>query len=407
MDKKRKIEIDQILKKTEEEMKRKDLDKRIIFGGVTFALVCLVTILSVIFVKRNETATDEMISVENDLNAQQDDCVQIVSDVNVSENQTVDDQVIDEPQKEVSQVINYTSIYEDEESLKQLVIDTIQSANIQIGEARLDAEFRTMSIIMDAVDDARQNGNLGGTFKPLGDESNPLPDDKQNWTYFDVSGAIGGLLFNEKDPVGNLLEQSDLLKNLVAEGVYLFDSEKLEIHDMNGTFETVFVDTCTGNYDVNFEINMNYEGQEWVALIGNVDHAYRVLDIVKAEDLENFVVYTGTKTETVAQSQNVVNEESIEETVNVSVQEQIEQNNVVQQSDPLSYLEDPNYDPYVGAPNYTGPREGYHYCWQLEDYIPDGVYNLSEYLYGTDLMGIESSISREEYEAAGGQYHGY
>lgn len=310
--------------------------------------------------------------------------------------------VIDEPQPDtepvnvtVEQVINYTSVDCDEDSLKQLVVDTIQSANVQIEEARSVEDFQDMSIIMDAVDEARKNGALGDTFVPLGDESNPLPDEKQNWTYFDVSGAIGGSLFDGKNPARNVLEPSDLLKNLVAEGVYLFDVEKLEIHDVNGTFDIAFVDVETGNYDVNFEINMNYEGQEWVALVGNVNYAYRVLDFVKAEDLENFVVYTGTKTETVTQTTSSVNDGPIEETVNVPVQEGSE-NNAVQQSDSPSYLEDPNYDPWIGWPNYTGPREGYFYEWTTESYIPNGTTVLS------DAMG--NLPSNEEFEAAGGQY---
>lgn len=322
-------------------------------------------------------------------------------EVEVPQASTPSPAVIDEPQPDtepvnvtVEQVINYTSVDCDEDSLKQLVVDTIQSANVQIEEARSDEVSQDLSVIMDAVDEARKNGALGDTFVPLGEESNPLSEDKQNWTYADVSGAIGGLLFNGKNPARNVLEQSDLLKNLVAEGVYLFDVEKLEIHDVNGTFDIAFVDVKTGNYDVNFEINMNYEGQEWVALVGNVNYAYRVLDFVKAEDLENFVVYTGTKTETVTQTTSSVNDGPIEETVNVPVQE--EQGQETTQVPVQQEIYD---DPYVGAPNYTGPREGYFYDWIEEDYLP---INGTNSLRGENLMG--NLPSNEEFEAAGGQY---
>lgn len=321
-------------------------------------------------------------------------------EVEVPQASTPSPAVIDEPQPDtepvnvtVEQVINYTSVDCDEDSLKQLVVDTIQSANVQIEEARSDEVSQDLSVIMDAVDEARKNGALGDTFVPLGDELNPLPDEKQNWTYFDVSGAIGGSLFDGKNPARNVLEPSDLLKNLVAEGVYLFDVEKLEIHDVNGTFDISFVDVETGNYDVNFEINMNYEGQEWVALVGNVNNAYRILDIVRPEDLDSILVYNGVE----PQQQNVAStsEEPIEEVVNVPVQEGSE-NNAVQQSDSPSYLEDPNYDPWIGWPNYTGPREGYFYEWTTESYIPNGTTVLS------DAMG--NLPSNEEFEAAGGQY---
>lgn len=310
--------------------------------------------------------------------------------------------VINEPQPDadpvnvsVEQVINYTSVDCDEDSLKQLVVDTIQSANVQIEEARSDEEFTTVSVIMDAVDQARTNGALGETFVPLGDELNPLPDDKQNWTYVDISGAIGGLLFYGKNPASSLFETSDMLKNFVSNGVYSFDVELLDDFTVSEAFDMIFVDCETGNYDVNFEISMMYRGQEWVALVGNVNDGYRVLDVVKAEDLNNLVVYTGTKTETAAQTTSSVNGGTIEETVNVSVQEGSE-NNAVQQSDPLSYLEDPNYDPWIGWPNYTGPREGYHYNWTIEDYVSDDITVLS------DAMG--NLPSNEEFEAAGGQY---
>lgn len=329
-----------------------------------------------------------------------------IEEVEVPPASTPSPAVIDEPQPEVDpvnvsveQVINYTSVDCDESSLKQLVIDTIQSANVQIEEARSDEASQTVSVIMDAVDEARKNGALGDTFVPLGDESNPLSDEKQNWTYVDVSGAIGGLLFYGKDPARSLLEPSDMLKNFVSNGIYYYNPELIDCFIISEVFDTAFVDSQTGNYDVNFEISFIYRDQEMVALVGNVDHAYRVLDVVKAEDLENFVVYTGINTETATQNVSPVNEGPIEETVNVPVQEEQSVQNNVQQYDSLSYLEDPNYDPWIGWPNYTGPREGYHYNWTIEDYVSDDTTVLS------DAMG--NLPSNEEYDAAGGQHHGY
>lgn len=327
-----------------------------------------------------------------------------IEEVEVPPASTPSPAVIDEPQPEVDpvnvsveQVINYTSVDCDESSLKQLVIDTIQSANVQIEEARSDEASQTVSVIMDAVDEARKNGALGDTFVPLGDESNPLSDEKQNWTYVDVSGAIGGLLFYGKDPARSLLEPSDMLKNFVSNGIYYYNPELIDCFIISEVFDTAFVDGQTGNYDVNFEISFIYRDQEMVALVGNVDHVYRVLDVVKAEDLENFVVYTGITTETATQNASSVNEGPIEETVNVPVQE--EQGQEITQVPVQQEIYD---DPYVGMPNYTGPREGYFYSMYINDYKP---INENSLLVGEDLMG--NLPSNEEYEAAGGQYYGY
>lgn len=329
-----------------------------------------------------------------------------IEEVEVPPASTPSPAVIDEPQPEadpvnvsVEQIINYTSIYTDEESLQQLVKDTIMSANIQIEEACNDQDFEDFSIIMLSIDDARERNGFLETFAPSDGAESPLVGDQSNWTYLEVSGAIGGLLFYGKNPARSLLEPSDMLKNFVSNGIYYYNPELIDCFIISEVFDTAFVDGQTGNYDVNFEISFIYRDQEMIALVGNVDHAYRVLDVVKPEDLNTILVYNGAE----PQQQNVANtsEEPIEEVVNVPVQEEQSVQNNVQQSDPLSYLEDPNYDPWIGWPNYTGPREGYSYEWTTESYIPNGTTVLS------DAMGIESSISEEEYEASGGQYHGY
>lgn len=363
---------------------KKGPNKSLIVGGCV-GLLCVVAIVVCVamFAGKNNG------SVETE-NTQANDTVSgntsLLSEVNVVDStSTHDSEPVDES---LEQVISYTSLECDEDSLKQLVIDTIRSANIQIEDARLDENFDTVSVIMDAVDRARINGELGGTFAPLGDESNPLPDDKQHWTYLEVSGAIGGLLFNGKDPVRNILEQSDLLKNLVAEGVYLFDTERLEMDAVSGKFEAFFVDVITGNYDVNFEVNINYDGQDWIALIGNVNHEYRVLDVVKAEDLDNVLVYNQVEMPVNA----IVGQEVVEEPEDVFVQEEV--------TEPVNTQDIILDDPYVGMPNYTGPREGYFYSVYIHDYKPISEDSL---LIGENLMG-DMPASREEYEAAGGTY---
>ena len=353
---------------------KKGPNKSLIVGGCV-GLLCVVVIVVCVamFAGKNNVSLETENTQENETVSGN---TSLLSEINVVDStSTPDSEPVDES---LEPIISYTSLECDEDSLKQLVIDTIRSANIQIEEARLDENFDTVSVIMDAVDEARKNGELGGTFAPLGDQSNPLPDDKQHWTYLEVSGAIGGLLFNGKNPVRNVLEQSDLLKNLVAEGVYLFDPEKLEMDAVSGTFEVMFVDVVAGNYDVNFEININYEGQGWVALIGNVDHAYRVLDVVKDEDLDNVLVYN-----------------EVEMPVNAVVGQEEVSEQVTTQYEILD-------DPYVGMPNYTGPREGYFYSVYTHDYKPISEDSL---LIGEDLMG--NLPSNEEYDAAGGQHHGY
>lgn len=248
-----------------------------------------------------------------------------------------------------------------------------------------------------ALSDARDRNSLFETFSPLNGAESPLSEDMSNWTYVDVSGAIGGLLFYGKNPARSLLEQSDMLKNFVSNGVYSFDTELIDDFVISDTFDTVFVDGKTGDFDVNFEINMNYEDQEWIALVGNVDSAYRILDIVKAEELGNFIVYNGVveeevEQEVVTQTQTEVNEVP-EEIVNVPAQEE-------QVGEP--YSQTIMQDPYEGAPNYTGPREGYYYSWRKGDYLPLPP---ADYYgpIGEDLMG-NIPASKEEYEAAGGTY---
>lgn len=395
---------------------KKGVNKRMLVIGGAAALICIIAVAALALRpagSEDMTAADNTPVSDNTAEIQTPNDNETVSSNTEEDEKTETIEVTTDDAAPIQQVsINYASAESDEESLKQLVKDTIQSAGIQMEEARENGGSYGIDIVINAVEDARQRDDLASTFAPLGDSVNPLPDENQNWTYMEVSGAVGGLLFNERDLSRNIMQQSDLLKNFVANGVYTFDCDNVEINEVKGIMETYFADVATGNYDVNFEVNMKYDDVEWIALVGNVDGLYRVLDVVKAEDLGNYVVYYGKEEEeeeettevvsTEAPQQEVANEEQVEvveQSEEIVINEESENSGIYNQV--FIHEEGDGYDPWVGYPNYTGPREGYFYDHCIHDYRPNSEAGTP----ANNLMG--NAPSTEEYDAAGGTHCGY
>lgn len=215
------------------------------------------------------------------------DCIYNVLDI-VEENMLV---FIRDDGSEVvfpQEVINYTTDEADEASLIQLVKDTIFYANLQLQNARGYGN-RTNSILS-AIEDANVllDVDLDSTFEPVDASYHPLGDDCRDWTYMDAAGALGGLLFHEEDLEEAELRKSNLFKYLVTM-VYWFDVDSVDNFEVEYQTQVLFPEVGQNGIDVIFTVRMNYWGTVWVALIGNIDGKYRVLDIVDEESLSKVI----------------------------------------------------------------------------------------------------------------------
>ncbi|MBD5528267.1 MAG: hypothetical protein HDR02_07660 [Lachnospiraceae bacterium] len=182
----------------------------------------------------------------------------------------------------IVQIISYTSIECDEDSLKKLVIDTMNGMNERmLSYSDESDEFKAVVISIQEHNFLHSN-QLVGTADIEG------VDGIEGLTWLDICGCVGTVVFDAMDDSylhpGNYHSGTSYLAHMVAYGLYETDvkSESLDVQAGNEhSFEV------SGEmFDVNFEAYFEHDGVKYVALIGNVDNAYKVLDIVNADDLE-------------------------------------------------------------------------------------------------------------------------
>lgn len=185
----------------------------------------------------------------------------------------------------VMQVVAYTTIECDEASLKKLVIDTMNGMNERLstyrGEVDIFNEFMEELESKDFVKNATLDGKIGQLSEEMNEEVGELE-------WLNACGCIGETIFyalsDDSLHPNNYHEGPMLLSHAVAYSFYGFGltEDDLEIKADNVTqFET-----SDGNFDVNFDLYFDHDGESYVVLIGNVDGNYKVLDVVNADDFD-------------------------------------------------------------------------------------------------------------------------
>ena len=286
-------------------------------------------------------------------------------------------------ENEVPKVSSYVDTDIDEEGLIRLVKETITSAKERLQDALDNGDTGRVRVMLAAIEDARKRNALNETFKPLGDSSNPLREENRDWTFTEAASSLGYILFEENNLERSYMYKSNFCKHLVAQGVYDFDVEKLENFEID-TPNAKFHDMRLEDFEVNFVVSMDYEGTKWAAIVGNVDFSYVVFDIVQ-EKILNDVIDVIEEIEPEIESSEVESEPEVKN----------EPNGRPKRDDGNN---DSNKDP-----GYEGEKDGYKYIPGLgyipRDNTPGGNQNPG--------VVIDGGMTNEEYEAAGGQYHGY
>lgn len=263
--------------------KQRDVNrKRLVIGGCA-GLVCIVAVIAISLPlgRGNDDTAVVDGQIENDQEMWVDDreSVQIApsnEDVEKNANNFQD-------------VINYTSVDADEDSLIQLVKNTIMSANIQLQDARDNGELRRTANILNAVEDAWNRNALNDRFTPLVD-CTPLGDENVGWSYYSVASAVGNLLFYGEDLERGELYRSNMLKHFVGQGVYNFDIDSLEEFKVLPLTDATYSGWReTEYYDVDSLVYMTHGDIRWVAIVGRVEQSYKVLDIIDERLLSGYV----------------------------------------------------------------------------------------------------------------------
>lgn len=203
----------------------------------------------------------------------------------------------------------YTTDRTDDESLIRLVKDTITSAGIQIKYAEGEEQSRTKSLL-ESVEDACKRNDLGSTFAMLnpvtaesGDEIKYVPED---WTFLRAAGGVGSIIFHRYELEEAQITDSNMLKYFIANGMYNFDVTQLDGFEIADGSGMALVDVNEDKYDVNFTVTFTNKenGVPYVALIGNVNGGYVVLDAVNAEWVNQVTIQYEDTTETIPDYDN-------------------------------------------------------------------------------------------------------
>lgn len=328
--------------------------------GVIAAISCiLVLAVSTVLLNHNVKGDD----ADNTVNENVEDVVKKDEQVDVNIDMKVDDNDVETPQQpeEPEEPVDwfnipiiYTTAESDDKSLIELVKNTIVSSNAQLNYAHEVGEGDRAFKIMEAVENANFGGKLEDKFESL-DDSFVLVD-HDDWTFLDVAGCVGNIMIHEGDLQNDELVRNDILKWLVAKGVYRFELDDESFTSVNRVEGVEFLDENFGHLDVNFVVSFEHEGKSWAALIGKKDELYRVFDIVEEGD-----IYAVMK----------------------------EKEKDVAKDDNKKGGKKEQKDPYEGMPGYEGEKEGYHYSPAL-GYVPivEGSGQRGEAIREDELSGI-------------------
>lgn len=260
------------------------------------------------------------------------------------EGQSVED-VENEEDISIQQVSNYTSVNSDEESLIQLVKDTIIGVDNDLQAAyEKNPDLQSVLSVIEGLE-AVQHDDLCVNFMELVPEDMTLSVDS-NLTVLDVSGSIGETVFEqfENFSTEGYTTEKELLGHLIGYGLYGADVDEISDWSVQADNIYKFLDGEI-DFEINFDVLFNNNGVNYMALIGNVDGQYRVIDIINADKdqsvlelIENPVQFEDPQVEPTPEEEVIIDD---------------------------SY----NYSNTINDPGYQGEKEGYVYEEGL-GYIP-------------------------------------
>ena len=265
----------------------------------------------------------------------------------------------------------------DEDSLINLVKNTVVSVKSQM-DYNLKETGDSVRVLSKALDSFTQTKS--GAIDPnsvfdYGEEGNPFSEanaETDSWTYNDVAGSIGYFVFYLDDSSKSInymfTQTGEFLKEFFINDFYHADENSFSDFELAGATNEYFSQS-KDSMEINYKLQFKYNGQTYTALIGNMNEAYKVLDIVKGAKITSSKSSSNTSTNKSSNKSNAnstsneaattdnssdnnpvpesvapaVNDESTNED-NGTVDVPVETPNT-DSSDPLGLGDLPNYDP--------------------------------------------------------------
>lgn len=177
----------------------------------------------------------------------------------------------------------------DEDSLINLVKNTVVSVKSQM-DYNLKETGDSVRVLSKAIDYFTQTKS--GAIDPnsafdYGEEGNPFSEansETDSWTYNDVAGSIGYFIFYLDDSSKSInymfTQTGEFLKEFFINDFYHADENSFSDFELAGATNEYF-SPSKDSMEINYKLHFKYNGQTYTALIGNMNEAYKVLDIVK------------------------------------------------------------------------------------------------------------------------------
>lgn len=177
----------------------------------------------------------------------------------------------------------------DEDSLINLVKNTVVSVKSQM-DYNLKETGDSVRVLSKAIDYFTQTKS--GAIDPnsafdYGEEGNPFSEansETDSWTYNDVAGSIGYFIFYLDDSSKSInymfTQTGEFLKEFFINDFYHADENSFSDFELAGATNEYF-SPSKDSMEINYKLQFKYNGQTYTALIGNMNKAYKVLDIVK------------------------------------------------------------------------------------------------------------------------------
>lgn len=177
----------------------------------------------------------------------------------------------------------------DEDSLINLVKNTVVSVKSQM-DYNLKETGDSVRVLSKALDSFTQTKS--GAIDPnsvfdYGEEGNPFSEanaETDSWTYNDVAGSIGYFVFYLDDSSKSIdymfTQTGEFLKEFFINDFYHADENSFSDFELAGATNEYF-SPSKDSMEINYKLQFKYNGQTYTALIGNMNEAYKVLDIVK------------------------------------------------------------------------------------------------------------------------------
>lgn len=177
----------------------------------------------------------------------------------------------------------------DEDSLINLVKNTVISVKSQMDYNLKEANASTviLSKALDSFTQTKTDAIDPNSIFDYGEEGNPYAEtipEMNTWTYNDVAGSIGYFVFYITDDTKSIsymfTQKGEFLKEFFINDFYHADENSFSDFELSGVTDEKF-SPSKDTMDINYKLQFKYNGQTYTALIGNMNQAYKVLDIVK------------------------------------------------------------------------------------------------------------------------------